>query len=370
MPAMSPTMEKGGVTEWKFKEGDVFNSGDVLLEVETDKAQIDVEAQDAGIVAKILVQNGAKDIPVGQPIAILADEGDDLATLEMPDVSSSPETVKVETPAPAPAPKKEASSIPATDITNAAASASQVFFPSVASLLLENKISREDAIAKIPSTGPNGRLLKGDVLSYLGKISKEAPSTVAAFIKSNSKLDLSNIEKHTIAPKVVEEAVAPKNVVAAAPQKPKLEPIVKTFSLDHLLEFQEEAIAQGAKHFSLRQYIEGASKRAEAYAYQTHAKSSDYYDPLFEDLLAQPSSVERFTVKLDIPPVKPAQRNFASVNPLDLAEELFGGASSDVSSTSASAQGDIIVTLTLKKVADAKEKAQLYLSQLEKYLNV
>ncbi|WWC88886.1 pyruvate dehydrogenase complex dihydrolipoamide acetyltransferase [Kwoniella dendrophila CBS 6074] len=79
MPAMSPTMTEGGIASWKLKEGDSYAAGDVLVEIETDKATIDVEAQDDGILAKIIVQDGAKGIAVGTPIAIIGEEGDDIS---------------------------------------------------------------------------------------------------------------------------------------------------------------------------------------------------------------------------------------------------------------------------------------------------
>jgi pyruvate/2-oxoglutarate dehydrogenase complex dihydrolipoamide acyltransferase (E2) component len=84
MPAMSPTMTEGGIANWKKAEGDTFVAGDVLLEIETDKATIDVEAQDDGIMGKILVQAGENKVPVGQVIAILAEEGDDISSIEVP----------------------------------------------------------------------------------------------------------------------------------------------------------------------------------------------------------------------------------------------------------------------------------------------
>ncbi|MBI6010435.1 biotin/lipoyl-containing protein, partial [Clostridium perfringens] len=84
MPAMSPTMSEGGIVSWKLKDGEEFAAGDVLLEVETDKSTIDVEAQDDGIMWEILVPEGEKGIPVGKPIAFLAEPGDDLSSLERP----------------------------------------------------------------------------------------------------------------------------------------------------------------------------------------------------------------------------------------------------------------------------------------------
>src|SRR5918994_4632229 len=78
MPALSPTMEKGNLARWLKKEGDPVKAGDVIAEIETDKATMEYEAVDDGVLAKILVPEGTADVPVNQPIAILASEGVDV----------------------------------------------------------------------------------------------------------------------------------------------------------------------------------------------------------------------------------------------------------------------------------------------------
>src|SRR5215471_11634003 len=85
MPALSPTMEKGNLAKWLKKEGDKVKAGDVLAEIETDKATMEFEAIDDGTLGKILVPEGAENIAVNQPIAILLEEGEDRAALaELP----------------------------------------------------------------------------------------------------------------------------------------------------------------------------------------------------------------------------------------------------------------------------------------------
>src|ERR1700674_644807 len=78
MPALSPTMEKGNLAKWLKKEGDTVKSGDVIAEIETDKATMEVEAADEGILAKIVVPEGTADVPVNNVIAVLAAEGEDV----------------------------------------------------------------------------------------------------------------------------------------------------------------------------------------------------------------------------------------------------------------------------------------------------
>src|SRR5215470_3085015 len=92
MPALSPTMEKGNLAKWLKKEGDKVKSGDVIAEIETDKATMEVEAVDEGTIAKILVPEGTQDVPVNDVIAVLAGEGEDVkaAGSAKPSASAAP----------------------------------------------------------------------------------------------------------------------------------------------------------------------------------------------------------------------------------------------------------------------------------------
>src|SRR5436853_2408576 len=78
MPALSPTMEEGTLAKWLVKEGDEVKSGDILAEIETDKATMEFEAVDEGTIAKILVPEGTDGVKVGQPIALLAGDGEEV----------------------------------------------------------------------------------------------------------------------------------------------------------------------------------------------------------------------------------------------------------------------------------------------------
>ncbi|MBM6595732.1 pyruvate dehydrogenase complex dihydrolipoamide acetyltransferase [Microvirga pudoricolor] len=109
MPALSPTMEKGNLAKWLKKEGDTIKSGDVLAEIETDKATMEVEAIDEGILAKIVVPEGTADVPVNDLIAVIASEGED------------PKSVQAGGGASAPAPKAEAAPEPAKSAGSPAA---------------------------------------------------------------------------------------------------------------------------------------------------------------------------------------------------------------------------------------------------------
>ncbi|KAI4713041.1 hypothetical protein J4E89_002019 [Alternaria sp. Ai002NY15] len=198
-------MTEGNIASWKIKEGDSFSAGDVLLEIETDKAQMDVEAQDDGILAKITVQDGSKAVQVGTRIAVTAEPGDDLSTLEIPAEESPAPKKEAEAPKeskkePAPVPKEERTSAPPakSDASKKASSgkaSKQTYplYPSVQHLLEVNGLPKEEA-DKIPATGPGGRLLKGDVLAYVGQIENSYPSELASRFTKLSHLDLSNIK--------------------------------------------------------------------------------------------------------------------------------------------------------------------------------
>src|SRR6187200_2028248 len=106
MPALSPTMEKGNLAKWLKKEGEKVKPGDVMAEIETDKATMEVEAVDEGTLAKIVVPEGTTDVPVNQLIAVLAGEGEDAKAAAS--AATSAPAPKPAAAKPAEAPKAEA----------------------------------------------------------------------------------------------------------------------------------------------------------------------------------------------------------------------------------------------------------------------
>ncbi|CAO3686823.1 unnamed protein product [Umbelopsis ramanniana] len=178
MPAMSPTMTEGTIIKWKKKEGDEVAAGDVILEVETDKAQIDVEAADDGIFAKILVQEGER-VPVNTTIALLAEEGDDISNIEIPadePKEAAPVEEKSEEVSSTPAAAAPTPSEPIDHHDIDTSKLKKPLSPAVLSLLLKHGVKD---VSSIKPTGPNGRLLKGDVLGHLGLINYKAPPPFA-----------------------------------------------------------------------------------------------------------------------------------------------------------------------------------------------
>src|SRR6202043_2740829 len=132
MPALSPTMEKGNLAKWLKKEGDKVKSGDVIAEIETDKATMEVEAVDEGTIAKIVVPEGTQDVAVNDVIAVLAGDGEDVkaagagaAASPPPKAAEAPAPKPAQTPPPAAAPAPKAATPAAAPAPQAAASAPQ-----------------------------------------------------------------------------------------------------------------------------------------------------------------------------------------------------------------------------------------------------
>lgn len=171
MPALSPTMEKGKLGRWLKKEGDAVKSGDVIAEIETDKATMEVEAVDEGVLAKILVAEGTEDVPVNEIIAIIAEEGEDVAAAG----AAKPKAAAQEKPAAA-APAPVAQGKPATPPAETPVMANQAAQPSAQSGATEGRrvfasplarrIAKEAGVdlAALKGSGPRGRIIERDVL--------------------------------------------------------------------------------------------------------------------------------------------------------------------------------------------------------------
>jgi pyruvate dehydrogenase E2 component (dihydrolipoamide acetyltransferase) len=181
MPALSPTMEKGTIAKWIKKEGDLIKSGDILLEIETDKATMEVESIDEGTLAKILIPEGSSDINVGQLIAIIAQEGENPATIEVgAGATSLPPSMA------APALTQAATSRAAsTDPVPAPAQYSpgagnRVFASPLAKRLAQNA---GIDLHTVRGSGPHGRIIERDVRAALAasqQASEPAPQPKAA----------------------------------------------------------------------------------------------------------------------------------------------------------------------------------------------
>jgi pyruvate dehydrogenase E2 component (dihydrolipoamide acetyltransferase) len=169
MPALSPTMEKGNLAKWLKKEGDKVKSGDVIAEIETDKATMEVEAVDEGTIAKILVPEGTQDVPVNDIIAVLAGDGEDVkaagaGAAPAPKPAEAPKPAAAPAPA-APTPAPATAAAPAPTPQAAAAPAKTNGHARVFSSPLARRLAKEAGIdiARIDGSGPHGRIVARDV---------------------------------------------------------------------------------------------------------------------------------------------------------------------------------------------------------------
>jgi pyruvate dehydrogenase E2 component (dihydrolipoamide acetyltransferase) len=190
MPALSPTMEKGNLAKWLKKEGDAVKSGDVLAEIETDKATMEVEAIDEGVLAKIVVPEGTADVPVNDLIAIIAAEGEDVSAATAGGASKQAEAPKTaEAPAAqnttpggghmayervneAPDAAKPDASKPA-----AAGEGGRVFASPLA-----RRIAKQEGVdlAAVAGSGPHGRIIARDVQAAKASGATKAPAAAEA----------------------------------------------------------------------------------------------------------------------------------------------------------------------------------------------
>lgn len=239
MPALSPTMTEGTLARWMVKEGDEVSAGDVLAEIETDKATMEVEAVDEGRIAKIVVAAGTENVAVNSVIAVLADEGEDLK-----EAAASVEAAPAPSPKPAPAPeaKSEPAPVSAPAASPAPAPASAAPAASTkgkgerifASPLARRLASIEGLdLSAISGSGPHGRIVKADIEAAIASGGAKAAPSVA----------------DTKAP-AAEAASAPAVAAAANPYEPEFE-LVKLNNMRKTIAKRLSESKQTVPHFYL-----------------------------------------------------------------------------------------------------------------------
>ncbi len=187
MPALSPTMEEGTLAKWLVKEGDTVSSGDLLAEIETDKATMEFEAVDEGVIGKILIAEGTEGVKVNSPIAVLLAEGesaDDIgsASAETSGKDSAKDTSNPEVaiPAEAPATVAAAATVPAP--TSAPAAPSDGDGKRIFASPLARRIAADKGLdlSQINGSGPKGRIIKADVENATATAAPTAKTEAAA----------------------------------------------------------------------------------------------------------------------------------------------------------------------------------------------
>jgi pyruvate dehydrogenase E1 component beta subunit len=167
MPALSPTMEKGNLAKWLKKEGETIKSGDVIAEIETDKATMEVEATDEGTLGKILIPEGTADVAVNTPIATILADGESAA-----DLSKAPAPAKQEKPAEAPAAEAKSAPAPKEEAAPAAPSAAAAPDPEIPAgtemVTMTIRDALRDAMAEEMRRDPDVFLMGEEVAEYQG----------------------------------------------------------------------------------------------------------------------------------------------------------------------------------------------------------
>jgi len=221
MPALSPTMEEGTLAKWLVKEGDKVASGDILAEIETDKATMEFEAVDEGTIAKILVPEGSEGVKVGAPIAIIAGEGEDASNIpsspagegqgEAAPRPDEPTAGGVPSSQPSP-PRGEGAKgppVPAAVETPPASAAPAVPTPAradgerVKASPLARKLAQAQGIdlSKLRGSGPGGRIVRADVDAAAGRVPAAAPGAAPAAAPAPA------LGTHLVMPGPMEQAI-------------------------------------------------------------------------------------------------------------------------------------------------------------------
>uniref|UniRef100_A0A453QB71 Acetyltransferase component of pyruvate dehydrogenase complex n=1 Tax=Aegilops tauschii subsp. strangulata TaxID=200361 RepID=A0A453QB71_AEGTS len=184
MPSLSPTMTEGNIARWVKKEGDKVSPGEVLCEVETDKATVEMECMEEGYLAKIVCGDGTKEIKVGEIIAITVEEEGDIEKFKDYKASSSAAAPAESKPQSEPVEpkeeKKEVSKAPeptATKTEESSQSGDRLFSSPVARKLAEDN---NVPLSSLKGTGPDGRILKADIEDYLSSAAKGSKKEAAA----------------------------------------------------------------------------------------------------------------------------------------------------------------------------------------------
>ncbi|XP_010243221.1 PREDICTED: dihydrolipoyllysine-residue acetyltransferase component 1 of pyruvate dehydrogenase complex, mitochondrial [Nelumbo nucifera] len=237
MPALSPTMNQGNLAKWRKKEGEKIEVGDVICEIETDKATLEFESLEEGFLVKILVPEGSKDVHVGQPIAITVEDSDD--------IKNFPDTVSIASGAKEEKPHHK-------DVVNDGKTQKTKFSrisPSAKLLIAEFGLD----VSSLKASGPHGTLLKGDVLAAIksgtrsprdkskekASSSPQTPSQISQAPSSESRSSLQHSDTYEDLPNSQIRKVIARRLLESKQSTPHLY-LSSDVTLDPLLAFRKE----------------------------------------------------------------------------------------------------------------------------------
>jgi len=257
MPALSPTMEEGTLTKWLIKEGDTVESGDIMAEIETDKATMEFEAVDEGIIGKIIIPEGTSGVKVNEIIAILLEDGEDASSIEIQEdiklKNNTNDEVNVT--------NTEIKEIKA-DVIKSNSSADRVFATPLARRIAKSK---DLDLNSISGSGPYGRIVKADVEVSISLPSKDTVTTTMA--KSASSETIKSLYKERVFIEIeldgMRKVIA--NRLTEAKQTIPHFYLRKSVNLDKLLKIRtemNEGLADKGTKISVNDFIIKASSLA------------------------------------------------------------------------------------------------------------
>ena len=198
MPALSPTMTEGTLAKWLKSEGDQVDAGDVIAEIETDKATMEVEAVDEGKLAKILVPEGTEGVPVNDLIAVLLEEGEDASAIDSFIKEGANDSVPKAASA-EPAVEKKEEEAKSSSVSSAPATSSKgeriLASPLAKRIASQNNLD----LANLSGTGPNGRIVKADVEKALSSGGASAPASAAKATPAPAKAPSAGVDAKALA---------------------------------------------------------------------------------------------------------------------------------------------------------------------------
>lgn len=269
MPALSPTMTDGTLANWLKNEGDAVEAGDVIAEIETDKATMEVEAVDEGVLGKILIQAGTQNVPVNDVIAVLLEDGEDPSAIEefLANDNGAPVPATSADKVAEDAPKADAA--PAASATTATSSAlAQSQSGRIKASPLARRIAKDKNIdlAQVTGTGPRGRIIKSDIESFKAPAtqgtSSGAPRAVNAGPDAKQMADMMGME-YTEIPNNNIKKVTAERLSGSKQEIPHFYLTVECV-LDNLLQARKDLNAQadGAYKISVNDFVIKATAMA------------------------------------------------------------------------------------------------------------
>jgi pyruvate dehydrogenase E2 component (dihydrolipoamide acetyltransferase) len=262
MPALSPTMTEGNLAKWLKNEGEAVKPGDVIAEIETDKATMEVEAVDEGKLGKILVPAGSQGVKVNQPIALLLEEGEDASALAKAAAAAPKPAAPAPTPAPAaaPAPVAPRPAAAPTPAPAAAAATGERVFASPLARRMAQQAGLD--LTRVNGSGPHGRIVKADIDAALARGAPTAKPAAAPAAAPAPVAPAFGLPAFTEQPHSMMRKVIARRLVESKREAPHFYLTIDC-NLDRLLQLRQEINAKREKDkISVNDFVIKASALA------------------------------------------------------------------------------------------------------------